>query len=79
MRTNWMKNGMLAYYIMAFTNVFMLQGFFSVIINSASLYTTIYTGSNDLGWPDYLGLALWIVGFTIEVVGDWQLKSHIAD
>jgi len=79
MRQNWMKHGKTAYYLLAFTNVFMLQGFFSVIVNSASLYSTIYTGSNELFWPDYLGLALWIVGFTIEVVGDEQLKRHIAD
>jgi len=79
MRSNWMKHGIAAYYILAFTNVFMLQGFFSLVVNSASLYSTIYTGSNSLLWPDYLGLAIWVVGFTVEVVGDEQLKWHIKD
>lgn len=46
MRNNWMKNGLVIYYILAFTNVFMLQGVFSLIVNSAGLYSTIYTSSN---------------------------------
>jgi steroid 5-alpha reductase family enzyme len=57
----------------------MLQAFFSVLVNSASLYTSIYSGSNELYWPDYVGLAIWIIGFAIEVIGDEQLKRHIAD
>ena len=30
-------------------------------------------------WCDFLGLAVWIIGFMIEVVGDEQLRRHIAD
>lgn len=79
MRKNWMKNGIVAYYILAYTNVFMLQGIFSVIVNSASLYTTIYSSNDRLYAQDYIGLAIWIIGFTIEVVGDEQLRRHISD
>lgn len=50
-----------------------------MLVNSASLYTSIYSGSNELYWPDYVGLAIWIIGFAIEVIGDEQLKRHIAD
>ena len=59
--------------------MFILQAIFSVIINFASLWTTLLTTSNELRWTDYLGIAVWLVGFTIEVVGDWQLRRHIAD
>lgn len=57
----------------------MLQGLFSVICNSAALYVMIYSGTNQLIWLDYIGIAVWIFGFVFEVVGDTQLKNHIAD
>lgn len=55
----------------------MLQAAFSIVVNSASIYSTIYTSSGNLYWTDFVGLAIWITGFTIEVVGDEQLKMHI--
>jgi steroid 5-alpha reductase family enzyme len=57
----------------------MLQGVFSLIVNSASLFAVIYTGSNDLIWADYVGAAIWIFGFLFECTGDHQLKVHLAD
>lgn len=79
MRNGWMQGGLSAYYIKAFLYVFMMQGVFSIIVNSASLFTTIFTGSNDLIWTDWLGLSIWIFGFAFECLGDEQLKYHLAD
>lgn len=70
MRRDWMKKGIVAYYIIAFWFVFMMQGLFSIIVNAASLYTTIYSENNTLIWSDYLGAIVWLLGFVIEVVGD---------
>jgi len=33
------------------------------------------SGTSPLGWLDFLGVALWIVGMFFEVVGDQQLKK----
>jgi len=41
-RRGWLKRGQLNYYIRAFLIIFMLQAFFSVVVNSAALYVTIY-------------------------------------
>lgn len=79
MRNGWMKGGLCAYYVSAFVYVFMLQALFSLIVNSASLYTTIWTANNSLIWTDYVGLAVWIFGFVFELTGDEQLKIHLAD
>lgn len=57
----------------------MLQAFFSIIVNSASLYTVIYTGEPGLIWLDYIGLCVWLFGFVFEIIGDEQLKYHIKD
>ena len=46
MREGWMKGGLCSYYIQAFLKVFILQAFFSLLVNSSSLYTTIWTATN---------------------------------
>lgn len=70
MRNRWMAGGIWVYYISALVYIFLLQGLFSLIVNSASLFTTIYTGDNNLIWSDYIGLAIWIFGFGFEWLGD---------
>jgi steroid 5-alpha reductase family enzyme len=32
-----------------------------------------------LGWLDGIGVAVWLVGFLFETVGDWQLAGFKAD
>jgi len=80
MREDWTEKGggYCGYLWRAFVYVFMLQGVFSLICNSAGLYVEIYSTS-DLIWLDFVGLAVWIFGFVFEVIGDYQLKVHIAD
>ncbi len=80
-RRNWMAagGGYTGYLWRAFVYVFMLQALFSLICNSAALYVLIYSNSTYLIWLDYLGIALWVFGFLFELIGDKQLKDHIAD
>lgn len=72
MRNRWMEKGTRYYYIAAFFYIFMMQGLFSLITNSAALFISIYsqTGNNELNWLDYLGTAVFLFGFIFEVVGD---------
>jgi steroid 5-alpha reductase family enzyme len=37
------------------------------VVNSASSFNLA-----DLGWIDYIGLSLWVVGFLFESISDWQ-------
>ena len=80
MRANWTeKGGHTGYLWRALVYVFMLQALFSVICNSAALYVAIYSSGGPLIWLDYVGAAIWLFGFVFECVGDYQLKTHIAD
>ena len=79
MRKGWMEGGLNMYYIKAFFYVFMMQGVFSLIVNSASLYVCIWSADDKLIWLDYIGLIVWLGGFVFELVGDEQLKMHLAD
>ena len=35
--------------------------------------------NQGLGWISYIGVAIWIIGYFFEVVGDKQLKDFLAD
>jgi steroid 5-alpha reductase family enzyme len=58
--------------------VFGLQAVLAWII-SLPLLGSIAGDAQPLGWLDYLGIALWCVGFFFEAVGDWQLARFKAD
>ncbi len=60
----------------AFFQVYMLQGLLMLII----AYPVILVNSRhqaELGFFDFIGLAVWIVGYFFEVVGDRQLADFL--
>lgn len=58
---------------LSYIRVFVLQGFILWIVSSIFVPTLMVKG--DLGWLEYLGIALWAVGLYFEAVGDWQLTQ----
>ena len=48
----------------------MMQGLFSLFVNSSALYVEIYSDSEHLIWLDYVGIVIWAFGFIFEWVGD---------
>jgi len=80
MREDWEKGGTCVYLTKAFGFVYTMQGFFS-IINACSLYyINIFSAGTDkdLMVTDYIGAAVWIIGFLIEIIADKQLSNHLA-
>ncbi len=68
----------------AFLQIFMLQGIFMFIVGIGAFYVNIYGFSlNNLSIWAYIGLGLgifiWIIGYAFEVIGDRQLRHHIAN
>ncbi len=57
--------------------VFLLQAVLAWII-SLPLHAAIVRGG-DLALLDYIGAGLWLVGFSFEAGGDWQLSRFKAD
>ncbi|OAS16744.1 DUF1295 domain-containing protein [Paenibacillus oryzisoli] len=60
--------------LIAFFRVFMMQGFIMLLL----AYPIIRVHSKQMGAFDltaYLGLAVWIVGFMFQTIGDWQLRQ----
>ncbi len=71
MRKRW---GTKYVYPKIFFNVYMLQLVLLFIIAQPILLTNV-SSSTGLGVLDYIGLAIWIIGYIFEVIGDNQLKN----
>ena len=57
--------------------VYVMQGMFSIIVNSSVLFVNLYSTSNEVYALDFIGLAIWATGFLIEVIADRQLANHL--
>ena len=62
----------------AFLQVFMLQGAIMLVIAYPIIMNNA-TSKGSLGILELVGIAVWIVGFIFEALGDKQLKNFIAD
>lgn len=63
-------------YIKIFLNVYILQLILLFIIAQPIILVN-KSSETGLGWLDYIGVAIWIIGYIFEVVGDSQLKAFI--
>jgi steroid 5-alpha reductase family enzyme len=60
----------------SYFQLFLFQGI--ILMLNITPVLLIMAGLRDgLGWSDYLGLAIWAVGFLFETVGDYQLDSFL--
>ena len=64
-------------YVKMFLNVYLLQLILLFII-AQPIITVNKSSEMGLGWLDYIGIAIWIIGYIFEVVGDSQLKAFIS-
>ena len=62
----------------AYFQIFLLQGLLMVVILIPVTHV-LAQGSSDLTWLDAVGLAVWLVGFVFEVIGDFQLDQFKKD
>lgn len=60
----------------SFFQVFALQAVLMVVLLSPVIVFVFNPGDVPL-WQVLLGVWLWLVGFTFEVVGDWQLAQFL--
>eukprot|EP00347_Sterkiella_histriomuscorum_P021093 403335280 len=72
MRQKWMKKGKSFYYASAFVFIFLQQAVYQKLINSSTLFVTMYS-KEGLTRGDFIGSAIWVIGFIIEVTADLQL------
>ena len=60
------------FHLRSYLQIFMLQGFFMVMVAMPVIVVNSQAGG-ALGWLDALGCLVWLIGFSFEAVGDYQL------
>lgn len=75
LRSKWKGN--LA--INAYLRIFVTQAILASIISIAVVYLNTSNVDSSLGLFAWIGLAVWLVGFFFEVIGDAQLKKFLSD
>ena len=63
----------------SFFKVFFLQGLLLLVIAAPLLVAQVNSLPDHLTWLDLLAVLVWLVGFTFEALGDWQLARFKAD
>ncbi|TFH29343.1 MAG: DUF1295 domain-containing protein, partial [Promethearchaeota archaeon] len=63
----------------AFFKIFIFQGIVIYIVNLSASFTIIQSEQSQFTVVSGFGLAIWMIGFYFEVVGDKQLKIFISN
>jgi len=66
------------FFVRSYFQVYILQGFLLLVIATPIMIANRYAGP-DMSFWDVAGVAVWLVGFYFEVVGDAQLTRFIKD
>ncbi len=69
------KYGAHRYWWVSYFQTFLLQGVLMLLISMPLLGTHNATNSNGLNFLDALAILIWIVGFSFEAGGDYQLEK----
>lgn len=67
------------FYVRSYAQVFLLQGALMIVVGYSFIHASVYGSEASLTPLAYAGVALWIVGFFFEVVGDSQLDQFLRD
>jgi steroid 5-alpha reductase family enzyme len=63
------------YWWISFFQVFLLQGILLWLISAPLLGAMFYAGTNPLNIIDFVAIIFWLIGFTFEAGGDFQLAK----
>lgn len=75
----WRESAQGRWWWRSFFKVFLLQGFLLWMISTPLLAAQYTSQTETLTWLDYGAMALWLIGFFFEAVGDFQLARFKAN
>jgi steroid 5-alpha reductase family enzyme len=73
------KYGETRYWWISFFQTFLLQGILMWLISAPLLGAQYFSPGKQLGIFDYFGVILWLIGFSFEAGGDFQLAKFRAN
>ena len=74
----WRKEAGQSWWWKSLFKVFLLQGIILLIVASPLLVAQ-FMNQHDPTWWDLFAIVVWLIGFTFEALGDWQLMRFKAD
>lgn len=75
---SWRKKSGERFWLVSLFKVFILQAFFLWAISLALQWGQFSALPAKFAFQDYLGVGIWMIGFMLESVSDWQLASFRA-
>jgi steroid 5-alpha reductase family enzyme len=75
----WREKGGDRFWLVSLFKVFILQALFLWVISVAVQIGQLASTPDRLTWLDGLGAVVWLIGFTFESLGDWQLARFKSD
>jgi len=75
---NWRRSWGRWFVLRSYFQIFMLQGLFLLLI-VAPVILVNRPGNEGLRLLDFIGAAVWVLGFLFEAVGDYQLRAFKRD
>ena len=77
MRKSWAKFGYVAsVYIIPYIQVYLLQGVISLVVDAPAVHVLLYSDLQSvLTIWEYIGLVMFVIGLTMEMVADAQLQK----
>ena len=76
-RVEWMKKGERYFYIRSFFQVFFLQGILMSIIAIPAMLAIYFGWGEQIMWWQIIGVIVWLEGFVVESIADWQLLDFL--
>lgn len=73
------KYGAERYWWFSYFQTFLLQGVLIMIVSLPLLGISMSTHSGSLNLVDYFGIFIWLIGFTFEARGDFQMSRFRGD
>lgn len=71
----WRKDWGKHFYWRTYLQVFVLQGFFLLIIAAPIFISFADSSKTSLNWVIYLGAVLWLKGFLLQAIADYQMSK----
>ena len=66
----WKHRPAWAQFIISYLYIFGMQGLFSMVNNASAIYVMRYSAQGPLSPWDLAGIAVWLIGFGMEVIAD---------
>ncbi len=64
------------FFLRSYFQIFIFRGILLILVAIPVLYINTF-GGGELGFLDYLGAGLWLLGFALESMSDWQLSGFL--